>query len=251
MTVKWEKVEGAAKYEVYRATSKNGTYKRITTTSKNVVNNTSVEAGKTYYYYVIAVSGDGVKSDKSSVVSRTCDLAQPDIKVSNRASDGAVTVKWEKIDGATKYEVYRATSRNGKYTKLGTTSKSSYNDSTGTAGKTYYYKVRAICNVSDAASAHSGVLSCVRDLAQPTVKISKKSGKPYVQWDKVSNATSYKVYRATSKNGTYKLVSTTTNRNYKDSKATKNKTYYYKVVAVCKTSVGNSAYSGVVSIKSK
>ena len=249
ISLSWEKVQGAAKYKVYRATSKNGSYSRISTTSKTSVTNTSAVAGKKYYYYVVALDADGNESVKSNVVSRTCDLAQPTITVSNRASDGAITIKWEKIEGATKYEVYRATSKSGEYKKIGTTTKTTYNNTSGTAGKTYYYKVRAVCGVSDASSAYSEIKSRTRDLAQPDVEISKKSGKPYLKWDKVTDATSYKVYRATSKNGTYSLVKTTTSRNYTDSSAKKGKTYYYKVVAVCKTTAGNSAYSGVVSMK--
>ena len=46
-------------------------------------------------------------------------------------------------------------------------------------------------------------------------------------------------------------MKTTTNRYYKDTKAKSGKTYYYKVIAVCKNTSGNSAYSGIVSIKSK
>ena len=88
--------------------------------------------------------------------------------------------------------------------------------------------------------------TCTRE-----VSITRSSGKPKVSWNKVTGAVSYKVYRATSKNGTYSLVKTTTSRSYKDTSAKSGKTYYYKVVAVCKTSAGNSAYSGIVSIKSK
>ena len=247
----WDKVDGATKYRVYRATSRNGTYKVMKTTTSTTYTNTTATTGKLYYYYVIAVDANGLESDKSNIVSRTCDLAQPEITVKNRASDGAVTVKWGKVEGAVRYAVYRASSKTGKYTKLGTTTKTSYNDSNAAAGKTYYYKVRALCDRDAAASAYSEIKARTRDLAQPKVKISSKSGKPYLQWDKVSNATGYKIYRAASKNGTYSQIGTTTNRNYKDAKAKSGKTCYYKVVAVCKNTAGNSAYSAVVSIKSK
>ena len=247
----WEEIPGAVKYEVWWATAKNGVYKRLITTRKTSVTNISAVTGKTYYYYVVAVDENGNRSAGSTIVTRTCDLAQPVIEVSNRASDGAVKIKWEKIEGATRYEVWRAASRTGKYTRITTTSSLSCNNTSTTAGQIYYYKVRAICDKEAAASAYSDVKYRTRDLAQPDVKVTLKSGKPYLSWNKVTNAISYKVYRATSKDGTYKLVTTTTNRYYKDAKATQNKTYSYKVVAVCKKTAGNSAYSGIVSIKSK
>ena len=248
--ISWEKIDGAVKYEVWRATSKTGTYSKLTTTTNTSVTNTSAIAGKTYYYKVKAISSNSsANSEYSAVKSRVCDLAKVSIKLSNRASDGAITIKWDAVAGATKYQVYRATSKSGQYTKLATTSSISYNDVSGTAGKTYYYKVRAICNNTEATGVYSSVQSCVRCLANPDVKITRQSGKPYLQWDKVSNAAGYRVYRATSKNGTYSLMKNMTSRSFKDTSAKNGKTYYYKVVAVCKTTSGNSAYSSVVSIK--
>ena len=249
VNIKWEKVEGATKYEVWRATSQNGTYKRLITTTGTSVTNTSAEAGKTYYYYVIAKNAAGKQSAKSDIVKRVCDLARPTVTVSNRSSDGAIIIKWEKITGATKYEVYRATSKDGTYTRITSTSNTTVYNTSTTAGKTYYYKVRALCSNASATSAYSEIKSRTRDLPRPDVEITRSSGKPKLSWEKVDGAVSYQVYRATSQNGTYSLRGTITKCSYTDTKATKNKTYYYKVVAVCKNTSGNSAYSGVVSIK--
>ena len=117
----WDKVDGAVKYQVYRSESRNGTYKRITTTSKTSTTNTSAVAGKTYFYYVVALDANGNQSRPSGVVEQTCMLARPTVKLGNRESDGKITISWEKVEGAAKYEVYRATSRKGTYTRLGST----------------------------------------------------------------------------------------------------------------------------------
>lgn len=50
-------------------------------------------------------------------------------------------------------------------------------------------------------------------------------------WKKVSGARGYEVYRATTKNGTYKKVTNTVSTSYKDNKLYSNRTYYYKVRA--------------------
>lgn len=55
-----------------------------------------------------------------------------------------VSLKWDGIDGADKYQVARATSPNGKYKSLTITKKKTYKDKSAKAGRTYYYKVRAI-----------------------------------------------------------------------------------------------------------
>ena len=46
------------------------------------------------------------------------------------------------MEGVTHYQVYRATSKTGKYTKLVTTTSTSYTSKSLTSGKAYYFKVR-------------------------------------------------------------------------------------------------------------
>ena len=53
------------------------------------------------------------------------------------------TLSWTKVAGAQKYIVYRSTSKNGTYTKLTTTTKTSYTDKKAKKGKKYFYKVAA------------------------------------------------------------------------------------------------------------
>ena len=250
ISLSWEEVDGAVKYEVYRATSKNGTYKLMKTTTSTSYTNTSATAGKYYYYYVRAISAGGKYAD-SSIVGRTCDLAQTTVTLSNVASSGKIKVSWEAVEGATKYEVYRATSKTGTYKLMKTTTSTSYTNTGAEAGKTYYYKVRAICDVDAAAGAYSSIKSRTCDLPRPDVSIALSSGKPKVSWKAVDGAVEYEVYRATSKNGTYSKVKTTTKTSYTNTSATAGKTYYYKVIAAASKSSADSAYSSVVSIKSK
>ena len=248
--VTWDKVEGAVEYQIYRATAKDGPYKLIKTATSTTFVNTSAKAGTTYYYYVVAVDADGNVSENSNIVSRTCDLAQPVISVSNVASTGKVKISWNAVDGATGYIIctYDA---DGNRIKAATVSKTSVIHNSGEAGVAYTYKVRAKCAVDSASSAYSDAKTRMCDLPQPTVSIALSSNKPKVSWNKVSGAVEYKVYRATSKDGSYSLVKTTTSLNWKDTTAASGKTYYYKVVAVCSNTSGNSAYSSIVSIKSK
>ena len=194
---------------------------------------------------------DAAAAAFSAVKSRTCDLAQTTVTLTNVASTGKVKISWKPVDGATKYEVYRATAKDGTYSRISTTSNTSVTNTSAVAGKTYYYKVRAICGVDAAAAAFSAVKSRTCDLPQPNVSITTSSGKPKVSWKKVDGATKYEVYRAASKTGTYSKVKITTSLNWKDTSAVAGKTYYYKVIAVCSNIAGNSDYSSVVSIKSK
>ncbi|MCI8645580.1 MAG: fibronectin type III domain-containing protein [Firmicutes bacterium] len=66
--ISWKKVAGAKGYQVYRATSKNGTYKKIATVSakKLSVKATKLKSGKKYYFKVRAYA-NSVKSSYSKV----------------------------------------------------------------------------------------------------------------------------------------------------------------------------------------
>ena len=153
----WNKVANAAKYQVYRATSKTGTYKRIATTIKLTYTDTGAKAGTKYYYKVRAVSPSGnTKSKYSNIINRTCDLPRPEITVKLNSANNP-RISWAKIDGASKYQVYRATSKSGTYKLLGTTSNAYFVNKNAVAGKTYYYKVRAVHSNTAANSAYSVV----------------------------------------------------------------------------------------------
>ena len=50
---------------------------------------------------------------------------------------------WKTVSRATSYRIYRATSKNGTYEYVTSTKNSNYTDNNVIRGKTYYYKVRA------------------------------------------------------------------------------------------------------------
>lgn len=80
--------------------------------------------------------------------TRTVDrltLNKPQLSISTKV-DGTPKLFWASVEGAKKYEVYRATSSNGTYTKLTSTTSCTYTDSNLTNGTTYFYKVRAVAD---------------------------------------------------------------------------------------------------------
>ena len=241
----WEAVEGAVEYKVYRATSKSGSYSLKKTTSGTSYTNTGATAGKTYYYYVVAIGADGSKSPKSAKVSRTCDLKQPEITVNTVTSSGKIRVSWKAVADAVKYEVYRATSEDGSFTLMKTTTSLSYTNTSAKPGSVYYYKVRAIAKKSAANSAYSPVLSAACILAQPEISMSNdaSSGKVKISWKAVSGAAGYEVYRCGSKDGEYALLGATEKLSLTDDLAQPGESHYYKVIAVAEDPCANSTAS--------
>ena len=173
----------------------------------------------------------------------------------------SVKVSWEKNTDVSGYEVYRAASKSGKYSKIATIAKKtavSYTDKKLSTGKTYYYKVRAYKTV-DGKTRYSKYSSIISAKAAPakigSVKVAASGATgAKVSWKKDSSATGYEVYRATSKSGKYSKVAAISKNStvsYTDKKLTKGKTYYYKVRAykTVKKEKVYGAYSDIKSLK--
>ncbi|SFJ30466.1 Fibronectin type III domain-containing protein [Terrisporobacter glycolicus] len=257
--ITWSKVNNVDGYEIYRATSKTGTYSLNKTVTSGSYSNTGLTTGKTYYYKVRAykvVDGKKQYGDFSQVVSSSPKLSSTTAK-SASAAYNSNKVTWSKVSGASGYEVYRATSKTGKYSlkktvKSGSTL--SYSNTGLTTGKTYYYKVRAY-KVVDGKKQYgnfSQVVSSSPKLFTPSVTLSKDSKKATVKWKKISGASGYEIYRSNSKSATYskvKSVSRGSTTSYTNRGLTSKKVYYYKIRAY-RTVNGKKVYSSYSSIKS-
>ena len=246
----WNAVYGATSYRIYRSTSKGSGYSLLGTTTATSYTNTGAKAGTTYYYRVKACNDAGL-SPYSNIVSGqvktvTPKPAAPVVKIGNSASSGKPMLTWNAVSGATSYKVYRATSQNGTYSLLGTVTATSYTNTGAKAGTTYYYKVKAVNSAGE--SAYSNIVSGRATVTTLTMGHSSTSGKPQLTWKAVSGATSYKVYRATTKNGAYSVINTTKARTYTNTGAALGTTYYYKVEAL--NAAGKSmGFSAVVDGK--
>ncbi|MBQ5781822.1 MAG: hypothetical protein IIV99_00340 [Oscillospiraceae bacterium] len=242
----WDTVEGAAEYCVYRSTSKNGSYKKVFTTTGTTYTNSSATAGTRYFYKVVA-AGASKEADSgfSAVVSRLCDLPRPTVTVTNIESTGKIRLDWNAVEGAKEYKVYRSTSKTGTYKLLKTTTDTSLRNTVVNAGETYWYKVRAIHENADAGSAYSTAAGRTVDLPQPKLAVTNiaATGKIRLDWNAVEGAKEYRVYRATEKDGGYRLLKTTTSTTLQNTSINAGETYWYKVRAVHTNSSADSAYS--------
>ena len=246
----WNAVEGATSYRIYRSTAKGSGYSLLGTTTATSYTNTGAKAGTTYYYRVKACNDAGL-SPYSNIVSGqvksvTPKPSAPVVKIGNSSTSGKPMLTWNAVSGATSYKVYRATSQKGTYSLLGTVTATSYTNTGAKAGVTYYYKVKAVNSAGE--SAYSNVVSGKTTVTTLTMGHSASSGKPMLTWKAVSGAASYKVYRATAKNGAYSVINTTKALTYTNVGAALGTTYYYKVEAL--NAAGKSmGFSAVVEGK--
>ena len=254
----WDKVSTTG-YEIRRSTDnkKWSLIKTITKNSTVTFNNTYLSSNKTYYYKVRAyktVSGKKIYGKYSNIIStKTAPLkSKISVKIRNYNS---LKIKITSSKGASKYKVYRSTSKNGTYKKVMEVFKDgTYKDLNLTTGRTYYYKVKA-CNKYNNCSSYSNIESKKVIPSTPDFTLSsKESKKVKIDVLEVAGSTKYEIYRSTSKYGKYNLVKSLKESNLTLIDSTKKgKTYYYKVR--CYVLVNNkkvySNYSSIKSIKSK
>ena len=256
-TLTWKAVSGAAKYEVYRARSKDGDYIKYSTVTGTSYTNTSYLAnGTTYYYKVRALGSDGSYGPYSTPVSVTykAPFGAP-LVTGRKDSQGRPALKWDKVTDAAKYEVYRARSKDGTYSLMSTQSATGYTNTSYLAnGTTYYYKVRAL-KANGTASAYSSVVTItygtVPTPAAPAMRSAKAdSAGITVSWDTAANAVTYNVYRTTDAGSSWtQVASSVKGTSYKDTTVKKGVKYGYKVrgVAADGKTLGPMSPTGVTA----
>lgn len=239
----WSKVSAASGYMVYRATSKNGTYSLVKTTTGTSFTDTGRVTGKMYYYKVISYASTGggkVKGATSSPKGGKAALSTPTGRKAFSASYRSIKVTWNKVSGATGYYIYRSSSKNGTYKLIKTNTgnaSTSYTNTGLSVGKQYYYKIVAFRKAGGvtAKSAGSQPASARPVVSAPRNLTATRTASKQIQlkWTKPAGASGYLVYRATSRNGTYKLIRTLTSgssTSYTIKGLTAGRTYYFKLI---------------------
>ena len=147
----WKKVKKVDGYQVYRYNKSTKKYQKVATVKTNTYTDKKLKTATVYQYKVRAYRKSGKKTvtGKYSNVIKAATSPQKVTAVKAKRVKSKVKLTWKKVKGADGYEIYRATSKKGKYQKIKTLKKGtivSYTDGKAKKGKTYYYKVRAVKN---------------------------------------------------------------------------------------------------------
>lgn len=189
------------------------------------------------YYVTVSFKGNysGTKKLKFQIL--------PSVVSALSATQTSSTVKltWSKASGANGYRVYKYDSKSKKWIRLAETSKTSYTIKGLSSATTYKFAVRPFTKTNSETLFASKYISITTSTKPktPTLKAASGSKKATLSWNKISGATGYAIYMATSKNGSYKQIATVKNNTTKFAKTglAKGKRYYFKVKAY--KTVGN------------
>ncbi|HUM56029.1 MAG TPA: S8 family serine peptidase, partial [Bacillota bacterium] len=204
--------------------------------------------GNVNAYSAVTKAHTGKATVKSGTLSTPSSKAVPN-------GYKSIKVSWKRVKNANGYNIYRATTREGVYSKVKTIRNGSVvswiNNNLKTAKK-YYYKISAFGTVYNkkAYSAQSPSVSAKAIPKAPYVNASTSYNSIKLSWKKVSGTSGYRIYRATSKNGKYKYIGQlkgSSRTSWTNIRLKTKKTYHYKVRAWRNTKSGRlyGAYSNV------
>lgn len=184
-------------------------------------------------------------------------VVPPAIPTGVGASDGTVldriVIVWESVRGASRYEVWRATSEDGPYVLIDETTETTYSDTDITVNTMYWYKIKA-CNrvgCSDFSTADSGYVLGVGIAPVPAGVLATDgtfTDRVRVTWNLSPGATTYQVWRDVAEGGPYALRGTVSGTTFDDMDVVHGRVYWYKVMACnasdCSVfSVANSGFT--------
>ena len=179
----------------------------------------------TTYDYTVRISYANTASPISSV--RHTYLSTPDL-VSAACQGSGIRVSWKKVTGASGYRIYRKTAGSGwtRITDLSGGSVTSYTDTNVKNNTDYTYTVKALKGSFSSYYSTTGI-SC-HYLTPPTISsASNTSTGITLQWNAITGATGYQLYRKTG-SGSWAKIATITDgsASYTDSSGLSSGTEY-------------------------
>jgi fibronectin type 3 domain-containing protein len=230
--VSWTMTTSAESYRIYRSETASGTYSQVGTSTTTSYTDTALQVNSSYYYKISALNSNG-ESAQSAYVSGTTTLSAPtDLSVSGQTVS-SLTINWSSVSGASSYKIYRSAAFDGTYSQIGTSVAASYTDTGLSAGTSYYYKVSAVDNGVESAQSVSVSAGTTTPSAPTDLSVSGQTVSSLrINWSSVSGASSYKIYRSATFDGTYSQIGTSATASYTDTGLSAGTSYYYKVSTV-------------------
>ena len=230
LTLKWKPVTGATKYTIYRSSTKRERGKAIATPQEPSYADLGLTNDTTYYYAVTATKG--AQESAAGEISGTPEAppgAPEGLEVA--AWDSKLTLKWKPVTGATKYTIYRSTTKRERGKAIATPQEPSYADLGLTNDTTYYYAVTATKGAQESAAGEISGTPEAPPGAPEGLEVAAWDSKLTLKWKPVTGATKYTIYRSTTKRERGKAIATPQEPSYADLGLTNDTTYYYAVTA--------------------
>lgn len=222
----WDKIEGAEGYRIFYKNSSGG-WSRMATTTESSFLDDDVRSGNSYTYTVRCITSNGAYYtsffDTAGATARY--VAAPELISAEGTADG-IRISWKACSGASKYRIFFKNSA-GSWSRLGTTTATSFLDTEVSSGKTYVYTVRCMdANENYISDFYAEGISG-KYLSAPAVSVSNGAEGVDIRWDAVDGAENYRVYYYGSRGWT--KLTDTTETSFTDTDVSSDHTYTYTV----------------------
>ena len=221
--VKWNKTDSVENYRLYRKVNNSGwfyigNFKGTSYVDKNVI------SGNTYAYTVRCLDKNNqLISSYNNGKSITFVKAPEITKIENTATGAEIF--WTKSAGATKYRVF--VYKNNEWSRIGTTSSTSFIHEGLKAGSSYKYTVRCVDNKDNYVSGYNNGGYTNTFYAPPQISsISKANNGTLIKWNSASGVAGYRLYRKTI-NSSWGILASVSGTSYIDTTAKKDTLYTY------------------------
>lgn len=254
----WTKASDVTGYYVYRSTD-GKKYSKIKTlkASTTAYTNTSLTAGKKYYYSIASYknTSTGVAiGPKSSAVNAltisSSKLSYPSGFAVKEVATDAIKLVWNKSSNASGYYIYRSIdNKNFSKIKALPSSSTSYTDIALYLDTTYYYKIASYDNSNGSIGLSAKSPAVNAKTTSTSVSFTSKTSTSTtitLNWDYPS-ATGYQIYRLDINTGKYVKIASTSAKSYTDRNLSSDRYYNYKVRAYL-VSGGITTYSPYNSV---
>ncbi|MGB2636522.1 MAG: glycoside hydrolase family 44 protein [Candidatus Acidiferrum sp.] len=157
VSLSWSVSSGAISYHVKRSAVSGGPYMQVAAPSGTTYLDTSLTNGAKYFYVVSAVNSAGESANSAEVSATPTAPANPPPTPANlqaTAGNAQVSLAWSASTGTTSYNVKRATTSGGPYTKISSPTTANYTDTGLTNGSKYFYVVSAVNSAGQSASSN-------------------------------------------------------------------------------------------------
>ncbi|TCM99543.1 S-layer family protein [Paenibacillus sp. BK033] len=154
---------------------------------------------------------------------------------SDAQTSSSVSLNWNAVEGASSYNVYRSTTSGSGYSYAGSTTATSYSDTSLSSDTDYYYKIAYLYGglTESQWSPELKVRTVGVAPAAPTGQTATavNSSKINLSWAAVAKATGYKVYQSSNGGASFENIYDGTSLSYQAAGLTANKEYRYKMTA--------------------
>ena len=255
----WTKASDVTGYYVYRSTD-GKKYSKIKTlkASTTAYTNTSLTAGKKYYYSIASYkntsTGAVAIGPKSSAVNAltisSSKLSYPSGFAVKEVATDAIKLVWNKSSNASGYYIYRSIdNKNFSKIKALPSSSTSYTNTALYLDTTYYYKIASYVNSNGSIGLSAKSPAVNAKTTSTSVSFTSKTSTSTtitLNWDYPS-ATGYQIYRLDINTGKYVKIASTSAKSYTDKNLSSDRYYNYKVRAYL-VSGGITTYSPYNSV---